>query len=128
VLTTRNKFLSLLAIALLSASGIPYSLSGFRSPVSEIASAPALPNSCELLAAEASARMRRAGIWARILILRYENGTAHALCVFQPSRQICAYDDTGTAELDTDSHDPAAIANLLAIRKHWHIKSARFLK
>jgi hypothetical protein len=87
-----------------------------------------LPNSCELIAAEASARMFRAGIWTRILIVSFEDDSAHALCVFQPRRRICVYDAVGSVDLDTESHDPDAIANLLAIRKNWAIKSARFLK
>jgi hypothetical protein len=88
-----------------------------------------LPNGCEVLAAEACARLTKAGIWSRILIIRYEDkDEGHALCVFQPHWQICVYDDTGTYELDTNSRDPAAIANLLSIRCGRPIKSARFLK
>jgi len=87
-----------------------------------------LPNGCEVLAAQAYARLRSAGIWTRILIVSYEDGGAHALCVFQPAWQICVYDDTGTVDLATNSHHPDEIANLLAIRKEWKIVSARFLK
>jgi hypothetical protein len=88
-----------------------------------------LPNSCELIATEALRRMERAHVWCRILIIRYgDKYEAHALCVFQPHWQICVYDDTGSVELDTNSHDPNAIANLLAIRLKRPIESARFLR
>jgi hypothetical protein len=88
-----------------------------------------LPNSCELLAAQASAEMRRAGVWTRILIVRYsDRDQGHAFCVFQPSFQIVAYDDTGSYELATASHDPQLIARTIGARLHRPIISGRFLE
>jgi hypothetical protein len=100
-----------------------------NAPSAIVDSPSSLPNSCELIATEALRRMERAHVWCRILIIRYgDKHEAHALCVFQPHWQICVYDDTGTVELDTNSHDPNAIANLLAIRLRRPIESARFLR
>jgi hypothetical protein len=98
------------------------SLSSLRSEVR-------LPNSCEILAAEANKRLHRAGIWSRILIVRYSDQTdAHAYCVFQPSFQIVAYDDTGSVELATASRDAKEIARVLGKRKGRPIISGRFLE
>lgn len=88
-----------------------------------------MPNGCEIIAAEALRRMERAHVWSRILVIQYgDKFEGHAFCIYQPHWQICAYDDTGTVELETNSHDPDAIANLLSIRLRRPIKSARFLK
>lgn len=89
----------------------------------------ALPNSCELVASEALRRMERAGVWARILIVRYgDKNEGHALCVYQPHWQIVVYDDTGSVELETNSHDPNVIAEHLSKHRGRPIKSARFLR
>jgi hypothetical protein len=94
------------------------------------------PNECELVAAEKEAavraarkRMHRAGIWTRILIVSYaDEKNRHALCLFQPHRQICAYDATGTVELETSSHDARTIARALGKRVKRPIIGGVFLK
>ena len=114
-------------------------------------SAPNLPNSCEILAVEkelalrAKDRLDRASssvrhskfvirhspppLWTRILIVSYPGGkTRHALCVFQPHRKICAYDDTCTMELETSSHDAQVIARALAAFQNRRITDGVFLK
>jgi hypothetical protein len=100
-----------------------------------------LPNECELVAVEKEAalhkavirpahrRMKRADIWTRILIVTYaDQKVRHALCVYQPHWQICAYDASGTYELFTGSHDAQAIARALGQRTSRPIIDGVFLK
>jgi hypothetical protein len=116
----------------LEASAIPQSeLRTSQSP------AP-LPNSCAIIATEASARLRHAGVWTRMIHVNYREQGSHANCghmmtVWQPfpGSEILIYDDyflRSTYELHTRRQNAAAIAHEFAKLKHVDVVTAYFLK
>lgn len=91
-----------------------------------------LPNECAIVATEAVARLRKAGIDARILEIAYLQHfdlSSHAMVVWRlpGSDRIAIYDDYflgGTIVLGTNKFDAFHIATSLMVRKHLLIVNA----
>jgi hypothetical protein len=83
----------------------------------------ALENDCGIVAAEAYSRLKSAASWTRVMAFRAiwrKNGHQmqminHVITAYQytPDSHILIFDRSGTAELDTTSHEPKAIAEAI---------------
>lgn len=94
-----------------------------------------IPADCGIVASEAAARLASTGVWTRVLFCSFYEPQQHRLfhhilCVWQPAtaKSICAYDDNGTFDLDTEDHDCKSVALALARRIHVVMLEAYYLK
>lgn len=92
-----------------------------------------LPNDCAIVASEAAGRLRRAGVYARVLqIIFFDHNTVsrHAIVVWRipGSDAIAAYDMylmNGTEELKTTKFEAPSLAAALMLNQHILILYAK---
>ena len=96
---------------------------------------PAEPQDCLIVATEAFARLKTTAYWARIagftITKNGEEVRGHAVAFHQPNAtsNVFMYDKSGSYDLDTRSHDLAAITKALnqLVRTGYRVQSPKWV-